>query len=129
MNGSIDADQKQQLAAWNKRCGKLWLKYFAVVLVPLFILMFPFFQVLNYFLAVTGPLMSGELAYGQPGYYEYQAAKDQSLITLAILLVLIAASYYVSSRWYKKAIRALGPPPGGNTSRWNRWVLGKTQDS
>lgn len=128
MDGSIDADQKQQIAAWNKRCGKLWLKYFALVLVPLFIVMFPFFQVLNYFLAVTGPLVSGELAFGQPGYHEYQTAKDQSLIILAGLLVLMAAHYYLCNRWCKKAIRTLGPPPGDST-RWNRWVFGKAQNS
>ena len=91
--------------------------------------MFLFVQVLNYFLDVTRPLISGELAYGQPGYYEYQAAKDQSLIILAALVVLMAAHCYLSNRWCKKAIRALGPPPGGNTSRWNRWVLGKAHDS
>ncbi|TLM80792.1 hypothetical protein FDW84_18235 (plasmid) [Pseudarthrobacter sp. NamE5] len=128
MAQAIDADQKQQLATWNKRCGKLWLKYFAMVLLPLFLLMFPFGLALNYFLAVTGPLVSGELAYGQPGYYEYQAAKDQSLIILAGLLVLGAAHYYLCNRWCKKAIRTLGPPPG-SSSRWNRWVLGKAQDS
>jgi hypothetical protein len=129
MAQTIDAEQKQQLADWNKRCGKLWLKYFTIVLVPLFVLLFPFIQVLLYFLDVMDPLVSGELAYGQPGYYEYQAAKDQSLIILAILLVLIVAVFYLSNRWCKKAIRVLGPPPVGDTSRWNRWVLGKTQDS
>jgi hypothetical protein len=129
MDQSIDTDQKQQLAAWNKRCGILWLKYFAIVLVPLFILMFPFFQVLNYFLDVIRPLVTGELVYGQPGYDEYQAAKDQSLIILAGLLVLAAAHYYLCSRWCKKAVRTLGLPPGGNPSRWNRWVFGKAGDS
>jgi hypothetical protein len=128
VNQSIDTDQKQQLAAWNKRCGILWLKYFAIVLVPLFLLMFPFVQVLSYFLDVTLPLVTGELVYGQPGYYEYQAAKDRSLIILAGLLVLAAAHYYLCNRWCKKAIRTLGPPPG-NTSKWNRWVLGKARDS
>jgi hypothetical protein len=129
MNQSIDTDQKQQLAAWNKRCGVLWLKYFAIVLVPIFLLMFPFVQALYYFLDVTLPLVSGELVYGQPGYYEYQAAKDQSLIILAGLFVLAAVHCYLSNRWCKKAIRALGLPPGSNPSRWNRWVLGKAQDS
>jgi hypothetical protein len=128
MAQTIDADQKRQLADWNKRCAKLWLKYFAVLTPPLVLLMFLFFQALYYFVSVTGPLVSGELASGQPGYYEYQAAKDQSLIILAILLVLIVASYYVSNRWYKKAIRALGPPPGGNTNKWTRW-WGWSQDS
>lgn len=128
MNQPIDTDQKQQLAAWNKRCGILWLKYFAIVLVPLFILMLPFFQVLNYFLDVTRALATGELAFGQPGYYESQAAKDQALIILAVLVVLAAAHYYLCNRWCKKAIRTLGPPPG-NSSRWNRWVIGKAQDS
>ncbi|MFC8523397.1 hypothetical protein [Pseudarthrobacter sp. NPDC057230] len=128
MDGLIDADRKQQLAAWNKRCAKLWLKYFALVLAPLFILMLPFFQVLNYFLSVTGSLVSGEMAYGQPGYYEYQAAKDQSLILLAGIVVLFAAHYYLCNRWCKKAIRTLGPPPGDST-RWNRWVFGKAQNS
>ena len=128
MNGSIDAEQKQQVAAWNKQCGKLWLKYFALVLVPLFILMLPFFQVLNYFMAVTGPLVSGEVAYGQPGYYEYQAAKDQSLIILAALVVLAAVHYYFCNRWCKKAVRTLGPPPG-DSGKWNRWVFGKGQNS
>lgn len=128
MTQSIDADQKQQLAAWNKRCAKLWLKYFAIVLVPLFILMVPFFQVFHYFLDVVGPLVSGEMAYGQPGYFEYQDAKDQALIILAGLLVLAAAHYYLCNRWCKKAIRTLGPPPG-NSSRWNRWVLGKAKGS
>jgi hypothetical protein len=128
MDQSIDTDQKQQLAAWNKRCGILWLKYFAIVLVPIFLLMFPFVQVLNYLLDVTRPLVTGELVYGQPGYYEYQAGKDQALIILAGLLVLAAAHYYLCSRWCKKAIRALGLPPG-NATRWNRWVLGKAQDS
>lgn len=33
---TTDADQKQRLAAWNKRCGILWLKYFVIVLVPFF---------------------------------------------------------------------------------------------
>ena len=129
MAQTIDADQKQQLADWDKRCGKLWLKYFAIVPLPLVLLTFPFIQVLDYFLDVTRPLISGELAYGQPGYHEYQAAKDQSLVILAILLVLVAAVFYLSNRWYKKAIRVLGPPPVGNASRWNRWVLGKSQDS
>jgi hypothetical protein len=129
MDQSIDTDQKQQLAAWNKRCGILWLKYLAIVLVPIILLMFPFVQVLNYFLDVTRPLVTGDLVYGQPGYYEYQAAKDQSLIILAVLVVLIAAHYYLSNRWCKKAIRTLGPPPGRNPSRWNRWVLGKAHDS
>lgn len=126
---TIEADQKQQLADWNKRCGKLWLKYFAIVLLPLVLLVFPFIQVLYYFLDVARPLISGEFVYGQPGYYEYQAAKDQSLIILAILFVLIAAVFYLSNRWCKKAVRTLDPPPVGDTSRWNRWVLGKAQDS
>ncbi|MDV8148428.1 hypothetical protein [Arthrobacter sp. B10-11] len=128
MAQTMDADQKQQLADWNKRCGKLWLKYFAMVLPPLVLLLFPFIQVLYYFLDVTRPLISRELAYGQPAYHDYQAAKDQPLIILAIFLVLIAAVFYLSNRWYKKAIRVLGPPPVGNTSRWNRLVLGKSQD-
>lgn len=128
MDQSIDTDQKQQLAAWNKRCATLWLKYFAIVLLPLFILMFPFFQVLSYFLDVTRPLVTGELVYGQPGYYEFQAARDQSLMILAGLLVLAAAHYYLCNRWYKKALRTLRPPPG-DSSRWNRWVFGKAQDS
>lgn len=128
MNGSIDAEQKLQVAAWNKQFGKLWLKYFALVLVPLFILMLPFFQVLNYFMAVTGPLVSGEMAYGQPGYYEYQAAKDQSLIILAALVVLAAVHYYFCNRWCKKAVRTLGPPPE-DSSKWNRWVFSKSQNS
>ncbi|MGG6382441.1 hypothetical protein [Paenarthrobacter sp. NEAU-H11] len=128
MGQSIDTDQKQQLAAWNKRCGILWLKYFAIVLAPIFLLMFPFVQVLNYFLDVTRPLVTGEMVYGQSGYYEYQAAKDQALIILAVLPVLAAAHYYLCNRWCNKAIRALGLPPG-DTTRWNRWVLGKAQDS
>jgi len=128
MGGSIDAEQKQQIAGWNKRCGKLWLKYFAMVFVPMALLVFAFVQVLNYFLAATGPLVSGELAYGQPGYYEYQAAKDQSLILLAGLFILMAAHFYVCNRWYKKAVRTLGPPPGDST-KWNRWVFGKAKNT
>lgn len=127
MDGSTDTDQKQQLAAWNKRCGILWLKYFALVLVPLFILLLPFFRGLTYFLDVTRALATGELVFGQPGYYESQASKDQALIILAVLVVLAAAHYYLCNRWCKKAIRTLGPPPG-NFSRWNRWVLGKAKD-
>ncbi|KRE88223.1 hypothetical protein [Arthrobacter sp. Soil764] len=125
MDRLIDTDQKQQLAAWNKRCATLWLKYFAIVFVPLTLLTMPFFQLFYYFLDVTGPLVSGELAYGQPGYYEYQAAKDWSLVVLAVLLVLIGAVFYLSNRWWKKAVRKLGLPPGGDPSKWNRWVFGK----
>lgn len=107
---STETDQKEQIAAWNKQCKKVWVKYFTVVIPSSFLLTLPFILTLRYFLDVTVPLVSGELAYGEPGYYEYQAAKDQALIILAVLLVIIMAVNYFTHRWYTKLIRALGPP-------------------
>ena len=115
-------DQKEQAAAWDRQCWKVQLKYAAFVLPPAFVLMLPFFLTLYYFLDVAGPLVSGELAYGQPGYYEYQAEKDRYLILLAVLFVLNVALYFISFRWYKKMMRALGPRPGGYPGKWKRWL-------
>lgn len=75
-----------------------------------------------YFIDVVSPLMSGELAYGLPGYYEYQEAKDQALIVMAVLFVLYATALYLLYRWYKKMMRALGPRPGGYPGKWKRWL-------
>lgn len=38
-----------------------------------FVLMLPFFLALYYFVGVAGPLVSGDLTYGKPRYYGYQA--------------------------------------------------------
>ena len=124
MNQPIDADEKERIASWNKRCAKVWFKYLAFVVLTFALLLAPFIQVFHYFLDVTVPLVSGELIYGQPGYQEYQTAKDWYLIILAVLLVLFSVVYYLGHRWYKRAIRALGTPPSGMFNRWNRWVVG-----
>ena len=90
MNQPIDADEKERIASWNKRCAKVWFKYLAFVVLTFALLLAPFIQVFHYFLDVTVPLVSGELIYGQPGYQEYQTAKDWYLIILAVLLVLFS---------------------------------------
>jgi hypothetical protein len=87
-------------------------KYFVVILPITVLLTGPFFITLQYFLDLVNPLISGELAYDQPGYYEYQAAKDEAIIILAVLFVLIITALYLARRWYMKLIRALGPRPG-----------------
>ena len=122
MTQAIDADQKEQTAAWDKRCWKVQLKYSAVLFPTTFLLFLPFGVALFYFIDVVSPLMSGELAYGLPGYYEYQEAKDQALIVMAVLFVLYATALYLLYRWYKKMMRALGPRPGGYPGKWKRWL-------
>lgn len=91
---------------------RVQLKYFAVVLPILVLLMGPFFLTFEYFFDLVNPLISGELGYGQPGHYEYQAAKDQAIIILAVLFVLIIAAFYLAHRWHLKMVRVLGPIPG-----------------
>lgn len=98
------------------------LKYGVVTFPAMLMVMMPFVVALEYFIELVTPLMSGELAYGQPGYYEYQAVKDQVLIVVAILFVLVIMVMYLTHRWYKKLIRALGPRPGGYPGRWKRWL-------
>jgi hypothetical protein len=127
MTQTITSDLETQAAAWDKQCVRVQLKYFAVVLPIMVLLMGPFFLTLQYFFDVVTPLVSGELAYGQPGYYEYQAAKDQTVIILAVLFVLIIAAFYLTHRWYMKLVRVLGTRPGGYPGKWQRW-LGTVSD-
>lgn len=122
MTETAAAGQDEQTKAWDTKCRKVQLKYLAVTLPIQFVLMLPFILTLYLFLDVLGPLVSGELAYGQPGYNEYQAEKDRALIRLAVLLVLNVATAYVSFRWYKKMMRALGPRPGGYPRNRKRWL-------
>jgi hypothetical protein len=42
MTQAIDADQKEQTAAWDKRCWKVQLKYSAVLFPTTFLLFLPF---------------------------------------------------------------------------------------
>ena len=122
MTQTIDADQKELTAAWDKRCWKVQLKYVAVLFPTTFLLFLPFSVALFYFIDIVSPLMSGELVYGLPGYYEYQEAKDDALIFMAVLGVLYATALYLMYRWYKKMMRALGPRPGGYPGKWKRWL-------
>jgi hypothetical protein len=77
---------------------------------------------LLWFLDLVTPLMTGELAYGQVGYYEYQEGKDVLLVILAVLLVLNVALIALLHVSYKKRLRALGPRPGGMPGKWKRWL-------
>jgi hypothetical protein len=113
-------EQKEQTAAWDKQCKKLLLKYSALTLVTGAPLLFPFFYVFWTLVELLTPLISGDLAYGQAGYYEYLEAKDLGIIALAVLLVLNIAWFLLMKRWYKKRIRALGPRPGGYPGKWKR---------
>ncbi|UZX04767.1 hypothetical protein F8G81_20840 [Arthrobacter sp. CDRTa11] len=122
MTETAAAGQKEQTKAWNKRCNKIGLKYFVIALPPIVLLMVTFMTTLQYLLDVTGPLVSGELASGQPGFNEYQAAKDQALIILAVLLAFITAVFYFAHRWWKKSMRAIGPRPGGYPAKSKRWL-------
>lgn len=71
---------------------------------------------LNLLLRVTG-----EVAFGDALYNEYQEAKDLALIVLAVLFVLNVAAIVLWQRWYKKRLLALGPRPGG-AGKWRRWL-------
>ena len=122
MTQATTHDQKEQAAAWDKQCRKMQLKFGVVTLPAMLLVMIPFVIALEYFIELVIPLISGEVAYGQPGYYEYQAAKDQVLIVVAILFVLVIVVMYLTHRWYKKLIRALGPRPGGYPGKWKRWL-------
>lgn len=114
--------QKKQAAVWDKRCIRMLLTYFVVSLPPMVLLISLFGFALQYFLELVNPLISGELAYGQPGYYEYQAAKDQALIIMSVLFVLVITAFYLTYRWYMRLIRALGSRPGGYPGHWKRWL-------
>ncbi|MCU1531538.1 MAG: hypothetical protein JWO49_1109 [Arthrobacter sp.] len=127
MTQTTTRDLEEQAAAWDKQCTRVQLKYFAVVLPVMVLLSGPFFITLQHFFDVVTLLMSGEMAYGQPGYYEYQAAKDQAIIVLAVLFVLIIVVLYLAHRWYMKMVRVLGPRPGGYPGKWQRW-LGTASD-
>jgi hypothetical protein len=127
MTQTTTSDLERQAAAWDKQCMRVQLKYFAVVLPIMVLLMGPFFLTFQYFFDLVNPLISGELGYGQPGYYEYQAAKDQVIIILVVLFVLIIAAFYLTHRWYVKLVGVLGPRPGGYPSKWRRW-LGTVSD-
>lgn len=122
MTETAAAGQKEQTKAWDRQRRKVQLKYLAVTLPIQFVLLLPFVLTLYFFLDLLGPLVSGELTYGQPGYYEYQAEKDRTLIRLAVLLVVNVATWYVMVRWYKKMMRSLGPRPGGYPGNWKRWL-------
>ncbi|MEJ1179265.1 MULTISPECIES: hypothetical protein [unclassified Pseudarthrobacter] len=121
MTETAAAGQKEQAKAWDKQCNKIGLKYFAIALPPLVLLMAPFMTTLQYFLDVTGPLVSGKIASG-PGFNEYRAVKDQALIILAVLLAFITAVFYFAHRWWKKSMRAIGRRPGGYPYKWKRWL-------
>ena len=127
MRQTITSDLEEQAAAWDKQCVRVQLKYFAVVLPVTVLLSGFFFITVQYFFDVVTPLVSGELGYGQPGYYEYQVAKDQAIIVLAVLFVLIIAGFYLAHRWHTKMVRVLGPRPGGYPDKWQRW-LGTVSD-
>lgn len=127
MTQTTTSDLKDQAAVWDKQCVRVQLKYFAVVLPVVGLLSGLFFLTLQYFFDVVTPLVSGEMAYGQPGYYEYQAAKDQAIIVLAVLFVFIIAALYLAHRWHAKMVRVLGPRPGGYPGKWQRW-LGTVSD-
>lgn len=71
---------------------------------------------LNLLLRVTG-----EVAFGDALYNEYQEAKDLALIVLAVLFVLNVAAIVLWQRWYKERLLALGPRPGG-AGKWRRWL-------
>lgn len=127
MTQTTTSDLENQAAAWDKQCVRVQLKYFAVVLPIMVLLSGLFFITLQYFFDVVTPLVSGELAYGQPGYYEYQAAKDLAIIVLAVVFVIIIAALYVAHRWHAKMVRVLGPRPGEYPDKWQRW-LGTVSD-
>lgn len=115
-------EQKEQTAAWDRQCKKLLIKYSALTMVTGTPLALPFLYILWTLVELLTPLISGELSYGQAGYYEYQEAKDVGIVALAVLLVLSVAWLFLMKRWYKKRLRALGPRPGGYPGNWERWL-------
>ncbi|PTT66147.1 hypothetical protein, partial [Arthrobacter sp. HMWF013] len=119
---ALELDQKEQAAAWDKRCQKLLVGYGLLVFLTGMPLMGAFFYCLTWFIELLTPLMNGELSYGMPGYYEYHSAKDSVLVITAVLLVLVIAWMVWTYRWYKKRMRALGPRPGGYPGRWKTWL-------
>lgn len=122
MTQTTMSDQKEQGAAWDKQCMKMQLQYFVVALPPMVLLVSFFGFALQYFVELVNPLISGELAYGRPGYYEYQAAKDQALVILSVLFVLVITALSLSYGWYMRLIRALGPRPGGYSGQSKSWL-------
>lgn len=127
MTQTTEVDQKEQTAAWDKRCNKLALKYLVVSFPTGILLGGAFGLTLVIFLNLLLPLVTGEVAFGEAGYNEYQEAKDLALIVLAVLFVLNVAAIVLWQRWYKKRLRALGPRPGG-TGRWKRWLYSIDRD-
>lgn len=121
MTQTTEVDQKGQTAAWDKQCNKLALKYLVVSFPTGIFLGGAFGLALVIFFNQLLPLVTGEIAFGDAGYTEYQEAKDLALIVLAVLFALNVAAIVLWQRWYKKRLRALGPRPGG-AGKWRRWL-------
>lgn len=120
MTQTTEVEQKEQAQVWDKQCNKLALRYCVVAFLTAVPLGGAFFFTLIMFLDLLIPLITRELSYGEPDYFEYQEGKDLALVVLAVLLVLNVAAIFLEHRWYKKRLRALGPRPGG-AGKWRRW--------
>ena len=94
-------------AAWEKqyerykRTGKRLLAVQGLLFIPLL-------ASLLFLAGVLFPLVSGDIAFGHPGYYWYRAASDTSLLIATITFVLYAGYSVLHRQLVRRAHLALG---------------------
>jgi hypothetical protein len=72
------------------------------------LLYIPFLASLLFLAGVLFPLVTGDIAFGHPGYYWYRAVSDTALLIVAMSFVLYAVYGFLQRHLVRRAHLALG---------------------
>lgn len=66
-----------------------------------------------YLAAMLYPLITGDIAFGNPRYYDYRTGSDVALILVILALFLYCGGTIMLNRWVRKTNVVLGLNPEG----------------
>lgn len=69
-----------------------------------------------YLAAMLYPLMTGDIAFGHPRYYDYRTGSDVALVLVISALFLYCGGTILLNRWVRKTNAMLGLTPDGTVA-------------
>jgi hypothetical protein len=118
------AETSETTTTWSRRCRRMTLIYCVAVFVFQLPLIVGLFLLSFWLLNVAGPLLRGDVAFGNPAYEYLQSSKDLLVAAFGVLTATLALSSVLLHRWWKRSTAALGPMPAKLRPKtfkaWNR---------
>ena len=69
-----------------------------------------------YLAAMLYPLITGDIAFGHPRYYDYRTGSDVALVLVFLALFLYCGGTIMLNRWVRKTNGMLGLTPDGTVA-------------